>query len=504
MNDISDYLLVGSFIIFIFCFLNVLFSVLLVGFLRKPILLLLLFCSAGANYFSYFYDIYIDKDMIQNVLQTNPGEAEALITRKLVLWILFFAIIPGLIVIFTKVNKASPMLRNIGFRVANIVLSAIVLVAVSYPLYSKYAFFIREKTDNQIVKLITPYNYIQGLISYSKGIYKKGQPFTHIAEDAKREKTAGQKKKLLIIVVGETSRAMNFSLNGYVKETNPLLKNQEIVNFSKATSCGTATAVSVPCMFSVMARENYKWSVAERQDNLLDILNRTGVNLFWKENDGGCKGVCNRIPNMELDKILPKEQCPGELCYDINLLTGLDEYINARTDDTVIVLHTNGSHGPAYFRRYQKAQERFTPACSTNAVETCSKKELINAYDNTIVNVDYVLNEVIELLKKHADQYSTAMLYMPDHGESLGEDGVYLHGAPYSIAPKEQTHIPMIFWLSDSFLKDQKIDKACMLAQAKAQDVSHDNLFHSVLGALNITSNVYNPQLDLFNACHIK
>ena len=137
-------------------------------------------------------------------------------------------------------------------------------------------------------------------------------------------------------------------------------------------------------------------------------------------------------------------------------------------------------------------------------METCSKEELINAYDNTIVNVDYVLNEVIELLKKHADQYSTAMFYMSDHGESLGEKGVFLHGAPYIIAPKEQTQIPMIFWLSDSFLKDQKINKDCMFEQANNLKVSHDNLFHSLLGAMNVVTNVYEPSLDLFRACQSK
>lgn len=505
MDDKSSYLLICSFIIFLFCSLNILFSLLLIGYLRKPIIILLLFLGALVDYFSYFYDIYIDKDMIKNVLQTTVGEAGSLITVKLITWIIAFALLPSLLVAVTKINITKPWHRNLGLRLTNIIISAIILVAAFYPFYDKYVFFIKGKTNNQIVKLITPYNYIEGSIRYVKELYKKRQPFIHIGQDAKREKIAGHKKKLLILVVGETSRAMNFSLNGYQKETNPLLaKQQAIINFHNATSCGTATAVSVPCMFSVMNRVNYKASIAERQDNVLDILSKTGVNLLWKENDEGCKGVCNRIPNIELKQIFPKEQCYAGLCFDISLLTGLDDYIKARTDDTLIVLHTNGSHGPAYFRRYQKLQEKFIPACSTSAVETCSKEELINAYDNTIVNVDYVLNEVIELLKKHADQYSTAMFYMSDHGESLGEKGVFLHGAPYIIAPKEQTQIPMIFWLSDSFLKDQKINKDCMFEQANNLKVSHDNLFHSLLGAMNVVTNVYEPSLDLFRACQSK
>ncbi|MFD1259898.1 phosphoethanolamine transferase EptA [Entomomonas asaccharolytica] len=500
MDSFTDYLLVGSFFVFILCFLNILFSIILVGFLRKPLIIILLFCSAGANYFSYLYNIYVDKDMIQNVMQTNPEEAGALITAKLVIWLLIFAVLPSILVIFVKINKIS-FVRSTAYRLANITLSVVLLVAVSYPLYNQYAFFIREKTNNQITKLITPSNYINGLVSYGKDIFKKKLPFINVGEDAKRQQLANHKKKLMIIVVGETSRAMNFSLNGYAKETNPLLKQQDIINFEQVSSCGTATAISVPCMFSVMPKNRYKESVAERQDNLLDILNRTGVNILWKENDGGCKGVCDRVPSVRLKDIYPKESCPDGLCYDTYLLDDLDNYINERQEDTVIVLHTNGSHGPAYYRRYQKAQEKFTPACSTNAVETCSREELVNAYDNTIVNIDYVLNEVIELLKKHSEQFTTAMLYASDHGESLGESGIYLHGMPYSIAPKEQTHIPMIFWLSKDFLVDNKIDKSCMLTNAKNNEASHDNLFHTVLGAMNISTEVYNPKLDLFKGC---
>lgn len=501
MDSWDDVVLLISFFIFIFCFINIVFSIILVGFLRKPLLILLLFLSAGANYFSYFYGVYIDKDMIQNVMQTNPGEAEALITIKMIIWILVFAVLPTIVVLLTKIKKTN-WLHSIGVRLLNIIVSVVVLVAVSYPLYSQYAFFIREKTNNQITKLITPSNYIVGTISYLKGIYKSSLPFIHIGEDAKREPAlAGRKKKLIIIVVGETSRAMNFSLNGYSRETNPLLKKQDIINFQNASSCGTATAVSVPCMFSVMPRQSYKASIAERQDNLMDVLQRAGVNVFWKENDGGCKGVCYRIPYEEVLTTQPKEMCPGGLCYDIKLLDNLDSYINARTDDTVIVLHSNGSHGPSYYKRYQKEQEKFTPACSTNAVETCSSEELLNAYDNTIVNIDFVLDRTIELLKKHSDQFSTAMIYMSDHGESLGEGGLYLHGAPYAIAPKEQTHIPMIFWLSDSFMKDQYLNKQCLVNKAKTDQVSHDNLFHTVLGAMKVSTTLYDPQLDLLKNC---
>ncbi|AWM80487.1 phosphoethanolamine transferase EptA [Gammaproteobacteria bacterium ESL0073] len=502
MSSLMDYVLVSSFFVFIFCFINILFSIILVSYIRKPIIILFLFCSAFANYFSYFYGIYIDKDMIQNLAQTNIGEAGALITIKLIVWIFIFAVLPSIWVILVKDNKRFSLFKTVGYRFLNIVISLVVLLSVSYPLYNQYAFFLREKTNAQFTKFITPSNYIQSVISYVKGEYLKSIPFVHIGEDAALQEVPGQKKKIMIVIVGETSRAMNFSLNGYEKETNPLLQKQSIINFTNARSCGTATAVSVPCMFSVMPREDYEGAQAERQDNLLDILQRASVNILWKENDSSCKDVCDRVPTIKLDEVLPKEKCPGGLCDDIELLNGLDQYIANLKGNAVIVLHTNGSHGPAYYQRYQKAQEKFTPACSTNAVDTCTQEELVNAYDNTIVNVDYVVNSVIELLKQHSKQYSTAMIYLSDHGESLGENGIYLHGiTPYALAPKEQTHIPMILWLSKDFAQDKKIDNDCLMAYAKDNQVSHDNLFHTVLGGMNVTTTLYDPKLDLFRRC---
>lgn len=502
MSSLMDYVLVSSFFVFIFCFINILFSIILVSYIRKPIIILFLFCSAISNYFSYFYGIHIDKDMIQNLAQTNIGEAGALITVKLIIWVIVFAVLPSIWVILVKDNKRFSLFKTFGYRFLNIVISLVILLAVSYPLYNQYAFFLREKTNAQFTKFVTPSNYIQSVISYVKGEYRKRIPFVNIGEDAVLQEVAGQKKKLMIVVVGETSRAMNFSLNGYKKETNPLLQKQSIINFANARSCGTATAVSVPCMFSVLPREDYEESVAERQDNVLDILQRASVNILWKENDSSCKDVCDRVPTIKLDELLPKEKCQGGLCDDIELLNGLDQYIANLKGNAVIVLHTNGSHGPAYYQRYQKAQEKFTPACSTNAVDTCSSEELVNAYDNTIVNVDYVVNSVIELLKQHSTQYSTAMIYLSDHGESLGENGIYLHGiTPYALAPKEQTHIPMILWLSEDFIQDKKINNDCLLSYAKTEKVSHDNLFHTLLGGMNVMTKLYDPKLDLFRQC---
>lgn len=498
----GNVLILIAFFVFIIACTNLLFSLFLYGFLVRPLLVVLLLCSAGANYYCYTYGVFIDKEMIENVFETTAQETRALINPGMVLWILLLGVLPSILVYLVRRPRGNRGKATI-YRLLSIAITLAVIGVISWPSYRFAAPMVR---NNQFVfnKLINPFNYLVGVASYGKMRYNSNRSLEQIALDARRtpnEAGPSGKKSLVILVVGETSRAENFSLNGYPRKTNPLLEQQDIINFRNASSCGTATATSVPCMFSNMPRDDFNKSTANYQENLLDILARTGVNLLWRENDSGCKGVCDRIPTEEILPREPKGSCPEGLCHDINLLDDLEPYIQARTEDTVIVLHANGSHGPSYYQRYAKAQEHFTPACNTSDIQKCDRESLINTYDNTIVNVDYVLNAVIELLKKHSDNFSTAMIYQSDHGESLGENGMYLHGLPYKMAPSQQTHIPMIYWLSVDFMKDQSVDEACMQEKAKTQPVSHDNFFHTVLGAMHVQTAEYQSQLDILQSC---
>ena len=140
------------------------------------------------------------------------------------------------------------------------------------------------------------------------------------------------------------------------------------------------------------------------------------------------------------------------------------------------------------------------PECATNQVQDCPREQIINAYDNSILYTDYFLSQVIHFLQKNSSQYNTVLLYMSDHGESLGENGIYLHGLPYKIAPDTQIHIPFIMWLSPEFASNFNIDTAC-LKQHSNEAYSHDNLFHSVLGMLDIQTGEYDAELDIFNRC---
>ncbi|MDD2369096.1 MAG: sulfatase-like hydrolase/transferase, partial [Sulfuricurvum sp.] len=297
------------------------------------------------------------------------------------------------------------------------------------------------------------------------------------------------------LVVGEAVRWDHFGLNGYARDTTPQLRKEDIINFTQFTSCGTETAVSVPCMFSPFGREHYEKEQALHTENVLDVLKRAGVNVLWRENNSDSKGVAKRVQFEDYQTSEKNTMCEDGECRDEGMLVGLQEYIDAHPKgDIVIILHQMGNHGPAYYKRYPKSFEKYTPVCKTNQLEQCSKDEITNAYDNTILYTDTFLSKVIGLLKTNDKDFATGMFYLSDHGESLGENGLYLHGFPYSIAPEAQKHVPAVMW----FGKHSTIDKAQMAASAKEAH-SQDSLFHTLLGFMDVNTSVYQPELDLLH-----
>ncbi|MGR8953704.1 MAG: phosphoethanolamine transferase, partial [Gammaproteobacteria bacterium] len=308
------------------------------------------------------------------------------------------------------------------------------------------------------------------------------------------------KKRLTVLVLGETARAANFALDGYSRPTNPNLSREAVFNFTNVHSCGTATAASVPCMFSGFSRENYDPAKAEYTENVLDVLNHAGVKVLWRNNNDGCKNVCKRVSSEDLSHLKLADLCTAEECYDEVLLYQLQAYVDAMTSNGVIVLHQKGSHGPGYYLRHPPRFNVFSPECHQANLSDCKRQEVINAYDNTIVYTDYFLEKVIQFLKKNSAKYDTALVYVSDHGESLGEHNVYLHGLPYYFAPDEQKHVPLVTWFSKGFLAHNKINTAC-LQQHKDSPYSHENLFHSLLGLMSVETKAYDPKLDIFATC---
>jgi lipid A ethanolaminephosphotransferase len=253
-------------------------------------------------------------------------------------------------------------------------------------------------------------------------------------------------------------------------------------------------------MFSGMPRAHYDDVLASHREGLLDIVQRAGLSVLWNENDGGCKGACDRVPHQDMTRLdLPGECIDGE-CYDDVLFHGLDDYINQLKGNGIIVLHTIGSHGPTYYHRYPAQFRRFVPTCDTNQIQDCSREQLVNTYDNTLLYVDYIVDKAINVLKSHQDRFTTSLVYLSDHGESLGENGVYLHGMPYAIAPEEQKHVPMLIWLSPDYQQRHAVAMDCMNKLTK-NTWSQDNLFSTVLGLTGTVTREYVPGDDILTAC---
>ncbi|AXF85423.1 putative phosphatidylethanolamine transferase Mcr-1 [Ephemeroptericola cinctiostellae] len=456
----------------------------------KPILMLLFIIAAFCAYYMNTYDIIVDKTMIQNVVQTNVNEAKDLFTWKMVGYALVLGVLPAWIVSRVHLPKTT-FKAAFSNKFKLIALLLILMASQAFGFSKNYSSFFREhKLVRFYANPITPvYSAIQFAIKSNTDSAPK--VVTPLGEDAKKSATDSD-RHLTILVVGETARADHFSLNGYAKDTNPLLAKEQVVSLHNLSSCGTSTAVSVPCMFSGLGRANYDEKKFNASENLLDVLNRAGVSVLWRDNNSDSKGVATRLTYQDYKDPKINTICDTE-CRDEGLLVGLQDYIDQhKTGDITIVLHQMGSHGPAYYSRYTKAFEKFTPACQTNLLEKCSVEEISNAFDNTIVATDYFLSKVIALLKPNAKNFQTAMVYMSDHGESLGENGVYLHGMPYAIAPEAQKHPASIIWLGDGF-KALTFDQ---LKQKADAPLSHDNLFSTLLGLNKIETKLYDPKMD--------
>ncbi|QTT91760.1 phosphoethanolamine--lipid A transferase [Pseudomonas chlororaphis] len=492
----------ASFGLFLWAAITLLLTLVSFRWTLKPALSLVALTSAAAAYFMNQYGITIDTVMVQNVFETNPGEAAALFNFKLLGYLLVLGALPVVLIWRTPV-RYRPFFRGLLNKLL-VIAACVLVIAVSVgAFYSTYAPIFRE--EDKLTHFINPTNYIYALGKYAKqslGI-KQHLVIQPIGQDAvmSAQASAREKKSLMILVVGETARADHFSLNGYARDTNPELARLDILNFTQVHSCGTSTAVSVPCMFSMFPREDYSDKKGKTYESLLDVLQRAGVQVLWLDNNSDCKGTCLRVPNRDIPKTQPSPFCDGKNCLDEALLVDLQQYIDRLGDNAIIVLHADGSHGPEYYDRYPKSLERFTPICHTNQLGSCSNEELVNVYDNTILYTDHFLARVIELLKHNQERFDTSMLYVSDHGESLGENGLYLHAAPYALAPQAQTHVPMLMWFGQQALADLGIQRDCLQGKSGEPDLSHDNLFHSVLGLFEVKTSLYQPRMDIFHSC---
>ena len=471
--------------------------------LLKIIASLLFVISAIAAYAADSYGTQIDADMIRNIVQTDQREAFALFNIRFVIYLVVLGFIPTALLWMTRLNPISwqrAIVHRGGFIVAALFL-AIGLISIQS---AHYALFIREHKNLRFwlipgSTLNASFHYVKEMAPAAADLPFEPAPPTARLSNVSNVKNT--KPLLLFLVVGETVRAANVQLGGYPRATTPMLSNiPDVYYFNNVWSCGTATAVSLPCMFSPLGRSEFDPARAGHKAGLLDALASSDVELEWRDNNSGSKGAGSRIKNIENFRDRYPSFCNDDSCYDEVMLEDLPARIANIKTDTTIVFHQMGSHGPAYSKRYPERFNVFTPLCKTNLLNECSQAEIRNAYDNTILYTDYNLARQIALLRKLSSRFDSMLIYVSDHGESLGENGLYLHGAPYLFAPDEQKHVPFLVWMSEGYKARRKLSDSC-LRQTLGHEYSHDNLYSTVLGAMERRNNLYQQNMDMLAAC---
>jgi len=474
--------------------------------LFKPVLTAFFFSAASGAYFMVSYGIVIDSSMITNVIQTDTKEALDLLNWRMLISFFLLGLLPSWVLWKTPVKSlrwAQQAFSNTLTGAASI----LVIVAVLLAIFQDYASIMRNHT--QLRYLVNPLNsfYAIGMVA-AKPFQRENKTLLPLGRDAKvAALKPGEKPPLLLLVLGETARMGNFGVNGYERPTTPELAKENIVSLKGVMSCGTSTATSVPCMFSHLGKEEFE-SRKNNYESLIDVLNHAGLAVVWIDNQSGCKGVCERVPQALTKELKHPTLCKDGECFDEIMLQEIDQRIQAlpaerRAKGVVIVMHQMGSHGPAYYKRVPENFKKFQPECKSNALQECSREQVVNSFDNTILYTDYFLAQAIQWLKKAEATTAPALLYVSDHGESLGENNVYLHGLPYRVAPDVQKRVPWITWLSPRFEKQLGLINTCLKNKTDTA-LTHDNYFHSILGLMNISSEVYQEKLDVHASCRNK
>ncbi len=472
----------------------------------KPAAVLMLITVTSSSYFMLTYGVVIDPSMLANVVQTDVREVRDLLSWSMLAALVLGVVLPGLWLWRQPVRKVKT-LSLIGRQLAVSVLALLLAVGFFWTAFQDIASLTRS--HKHLRYMINPFNSVYAIAHlFVDKASLANQPLQAIGEDAQWTGTATAESNapLMVLVLGETARAANFGLGGYARDTTPQLRQLkaqgDLAYFSNVTSCGTSTQASVPCMFSHMGKTAYEAS-NQRFEGLLDVLQRAGLAVLWLDNQSGCKGVCDRVSNVMTTTLKVPEYCSTGECLDEIMLHEMPKHLAAldpakRAKGTVVVMHQMGSHGPAYYKRSPAAMKQFLPECSSHALQNCPPEQIVNAYDNSILYTDHFVAKTVQWLQKQGRP--TALMYLSDHGESLGENGIYLHGMPFSIAPKVQTHVPMLVWLSKSMQKQRGWNMSCLQAQS-TKALSHDHMFHSVLTLNQVKTSLLKPELDLFSAC---
>lgn len=474
------------------------FAILIFKKSYKIILSFIIIANSVIFHFMITYGIAFDANMLINTTETNYNEAIEFINLEFIAFIIFLGILPA-IFFYKKINIEFPHYWKNKIILSIAPLLLIFLMTLPCHLSERTLNFVRD--NQRITSYIIPINYIEASIEFcflKIKSYINSLNLISISDDATIEEknyNKNDKKNLIVFVMGESARAKNFSLNGYKRNTNEFLNNykDDIISFKNFESCGTFTALSLTCTFSHLPRKEFDYAKSFKYESLIDIFDKVGFDVAWRSNNGKCKGVCDRVKNSLVKSF-------GNNIYDDLLLKAFDMDLNRLTEkNNLIVLHGRGSHGPLYYKRYPKEFEIYKPACN-DELNKCSVEEIVNAYDNSIYYTSYILKEIIDRLIKLDDEYNAMLIFMSDHGQSLGENGIFMHSAPFDTAPIDQKNPAFFIWLNDNFANTFNINKQCLISKINS-NLSQDNIFHSMLGLFKIHSKYYNKNLDIFSDC---
>ena len=485
----------------IFLLVYIVFEIFIIPKIYKGLICIFIFFYLVSLYFMVNYNLVINKELFLSFLSTSQREVIEYMSLPNMFCLL--TIFLFIILIWKTFHvQFSSFKKEIKRKTTTLSFLILVFVLNIFLFSKEYAFFFRQE---KIFKhLILPLNYLDALYGGIKISMAKNRPLHDIHSQSRLNSKIWshiKQKTVYVFVVGETAREKNFSLNSYTRDTNPGLKKlNNLLSFRQTSSCGTSTATSVPCLFDFRGRENFVDS-SENYTNLLDIAQASGFEVTWIDNNTGCQNVCDRVKTLNL-RSLPEANhlCTGDNCYDHLLISGLKKVItDSANEKQLIVLHMLGSHGPKYYKRYPKEFAQFLPDCNQEDLALCNQEQIINSYDNTILYTDHVLSDTIDYLQGLKNT-NVQLTYISDHGESLGEKGLYLHAMPYRLAPEEQTHVPFLFWANSMFLTEFRLDLNC-LKQKQDDRISHDFIFHSYLHLLGIDHNLYNKDRNVFQNC---
>jgi lipid A ethanolaminephosphotransferase len=491
----------------------------------KPLIALLTVVTALSAWFMGRYGVVLDPSMLRNVMRTDIAEATELLGWPLLLHLGLYAAAPLALLSRVDVQPRASWRDAVGARL--LLLAAALTVLVLALLVAWQSLAAQTRLHKELRYRITPANVLWSVGAVVAADLKGAtRPRQAIGTDARPGPVmaARQRPLLLVMVVGETARAANWGLAGYGKDsgrdTTPRLRTLPVVDFGAVQACGTNTEVSLPCMFAPVGRRDHDEARIRGQESLLHVLARAGVAVHWRDNQSGCKGVCDGLPGDRPTAADAPGLCDGGRCLDEALIHDLDARLERLTlpaqagagqaarPTQLWVLHMLGNHGPAYFRRHPPPFTAFEPECRDEDLGHCTPESIVNAYDNALRYTDEVLARTIERLAAHAGTVDSALLFVSDHGESLGEMGLYLHGLPYAIAPDVQKQVPMLFWASAGFEAGAGLASGCLNGplrqQAGAGGIAHDHLFHTVLGLMDVQTALHEPTLDLVAACRAR